>query len=259
MDNEYGTCEKHGRFLLADGCKQCMANNKLPNIITEEPIVIGRAIPAGTAIVMVNPEKDVLVKSFYEQALGLREYAEKLVITTVEDLKPATNDLSVIAKLNKAVEEKRKEYIKPLQDHIKETNEAFKRLMDPIQIADRTTRDKILAFRQEQERIRREQEEINRKRQEAAEAEMRLKGELSEPVNLVEVTPSAPQGASTDMGSMVQRDNWKYEVIDFALVSDDYKMINAGVLTPVVKASKGKITITGIRVYNEPIIAVNAR
>ncbi|GAI94168.1 unnamed protein product, partial [marine sediment metagenome] len=52
---------------------------------------------------------------------------------------------------------------------------------------------------------------------------------------------------------------WKWEVVDFALVPDSYKMINSGVLTPVVKASKGKIEIPGIRIFNEPIIAVNTR
>jgi len=232
--------------------------NPKPETATSTP-EISTAEPVPTAIVRVKPEQDIEVQSFYDQALKLAEYAEARDIAIIEDLKPATDDLSIIARVKKALEAKRKEFIQPLQDHIKEINDAFKRLMEPIEIADKTTRSKILAFQQEQERIRREQEEVNRLRMEAAQKEMELKGELSELVSLVEVSPEAPKRVSTDMGTAGQRDNWKWEVVDFALVPDGYKMINSGVLTPVVKASKGKITIPGIRIYNEPIIAVNAR
>ena len=212
-----------------------------------------------TALVKIKPEQDIEVQSFYTEALKLQEYAKARIIVTVKDLKPATDDLSIIARVKKALEAKRKEFIQPLQDHIKAINDVFKRLMEPIEIADKTTRSKILAFQQEQERIRQEQEEINRQKQELAEREAALNGHPVEPVELVEVTPEAPKRVSTDMGIAGQRDNWKWEVIDFSLVPDEYKMINSGILTPVVKASKGKITIPGIRIYNEPILAINVR
>lgn len=213
-----------------------------------------------TALVKVNPQNDTEVMAFYNQALELQKYAELRIILCAADLKPATDGLSIISKVKKGMEERRKDYLLPFQEHIKETNEAFKALMLPIEQADKITRDKILAFGAEQERIQREQEEINRLRMEAAQKDAALhNGEISEPVGLVEVAPEAPRRISTEMGTVGQRDNWKYEVIDFKLVPDDYKMINAGILTPVVKASKGKITIPGIRIFNEPIIAVNVR
>ena len=205
------------------------------------------------------PGADVEVMSYYDEAQKLQQYAEARVITTIEGVKLATDDLSIISKLKKALEEKRKQYISPLQDQVKQINETYKTFMVPIDIADRTTRDKILAYQRWQEHIRQEQEEINRKRQDAAEAEMKLKGELSESVNLVEVVPEAPKRVSTDMGTVGQRDNWKWEVTDFSLIPDEFKMINSGVITPVVKASKGKIIIPGVRIYNEPIIAVNVK
>lgn len=210
-----------------------------------------------TALVQVKPELNLEVKAFYDEAIKLQEYANARVIITAEDLKPATNDLSIIAKVKKAFEEKRKEYVKPLQDYVKEVNEAFKTLMLPIEQADSITRNKILAYQKEQERIRQEQEEINRMRLEAAQKEMELKGELTESVDLVKVATEAPTRIHTDMGTVGQRDNWKWEVMDFALVPNEYKMINSGILTPVIKASKGKIIIPGIRIFNKPIIAVN--
>ncbi len=212
------------------------------------------------AVVNINPKADSQVIAFYNEALGLQKYAEARVIKTTEDLKPATNDLGIIAKVKRGMEERRKEYIRPLDDHKKAINDTFRILMTPIETADKLTRDKMLAFNAEQDRIRKEQEEINRLRIEATRKEAALhEGEITELTNLVEVLPEAPKRTQTDMWIASMRDNWKYEIIDFKLVPDDYKMINAGILTPVVKASKGKITIPGIRIFNEPILAVNTR
>jgi len=212
-----------------------------------------------TALVKVNPETDIQVLSWLAESNRLRDYAEDRVIVTADDLKPTTNDLSEIALIKKSMEGKRKEYVQPLDAYKKSINDTFKMLMEPIETADKVTRQKVLAFNAEQERIRREQEEINRMRVEAAKKEMELKGELTESVNLVEVIPEAPKRTATDMGISGMRDNWKWEVINFALVDDMYKMINPAVLTPAAKSYKDTRTIPGIRIYNEPIIAVNTR
>ena len=208
-----------------------------------------------TAIVKITPSNDLEVMAFYNEALKLAEYAEKRIITTAEDLKPATDDLSLIAKIKKALEEKRREYVKPLQDHVKTVNDAFKNLMEPIETADKVTRAKILAFQAEQGRIQREQEEINRLRMEAAQKEMELKGELTESVNLVEVMV-APKRITTEMGTVGQRLIAKWEVVNFSQVPDEFKAIDSAKVTKLVK---GGGTIPGIRVWQEPILAVNTR
>jgi len=117
----------------------------------------------------------------------------------------------------------------------------------------------MLFFNMEQARIRQEQEDINRKRQEAAEAEMRLKGELTESVNLVEVVPEAPKIVSTGMGSTGMRDNWKYRVVNFAELSDEYKIEDSVMLNSIAKGHHDKKPVKGIVFYNEPIIAVRAK
>ncbi len=215
-----------------------------------------KSVTTYTVAVRVKPETDEQVQSWYNEALGLQKYAEARVIKTVEDLKPANDDLVTIRRLKKLLEEKRKEYVKPLQDHVKSINDSFKTFMEPIEVADKVTSQKILAFTAEQGRIRKEQEEINQLRIEAAQKDAALhNGEISEPVNLVEVIPEVPTTIKTEVGSTGQRDNWKWEVQDINLVPREYLMINVGMLTPVVKASKGKIVIPGIKIYNEPILA----
>ena len=259
-----GTC-KHGEFNLEEGCPQCLAERRAAGIRPEEDEMEdglnaeGRTLVGAETALALRPGEDVEARGYFQEALKLLAWAQGRVIATLEDNKAATDDLSIIAKLKKAMEGKRKEYLEPLKAQTEAIRETYNYLMTPVLEADKITRDQMLAYTREQEDKRREEERINALRLEAAQAEMELKGELTEPVNLVEVSPEAPKRVSTDMGTAGQRENWKWEVIDFSIVPDEYKIINAGMLTPVVKASKGKITIPGVRVYNEPIIAVNVR
>ena len=103
------------------------------------------------------------------------------------------------------------------------------------------------------------QEEINRKRREAAEEEMRLKGELSESVGLVEVLTEAPKVVYSDMGTAGQRDNWKYEIIDLNAIPREYMMPDTSMLNTTAKTHHDKKPVPGVRFYNEPILAIRAK
>ena len=210
-----------------------------------------------TSLVNINPEADSQVIAFCNEALGLQKYAEARIIKTVEDLKPATDDLSIIAKVRKGMEERRKEYLKPLDDHRKAINDTFKMLMLPIETADQLTRKKILAFQGEQSRIRREQEEINRLRLEAAAKEAILNGKPIEPVEIIPLAQETPRKTTTEMGSASAFKVRKWEIIDFQLVPDDLKVIDAGKVTKLVKAGIG--SISGLRIWEEDSLRVNTR
>lgn len=212
----------------------------------------------GTAL-PEEPGADVEVMGYYEEAQKLQQYAESRVITTIEDAKLATDDLLIISRLKKAMEAKRKGFVVPLQDEVKKINETYKTLMQPIEEADRVTQTKILEYQKEQERIRKEQEEVNRLRLEAAQKEMGLKGEITESVNLVEVAPETPKSIHTDMGTAGQRDVWKYEVTDFSLLPDEYKVADTAMLNAIAKKHHDQKQILGVRFYNEPIIARRTR
>jgi len=214
--------------------------------------------PEETALVL-RPGEDIEVHGYFEEAMKLLEYAEARVIATVEDNKLANDDLSAISKLKKAMDSKRKEYLEPLKVQTEAIRGTYDYLMLPILEADKITRNKMLAFNQAQEWKRREQEEINRKRMEAAEAEMKLKGELSEPVNLVEVSPETPTTIRTDIGTSGQRDNWKYEVIDILAIPREYLVVDSAMLNAIAKKHHDQKPVPGVRFYNEPIISVRAK
>jgi hypothetical protein len=157
------------------------------------------------------------------------------------------------------MEARRKDYLQPFNEHVKFVNETYKTLMLPVEQADKITRDKVMAYQQEQSRIQREQEEINRLRMEAAQKDAALHhGEISESVNLVEVV-DVQKKVSTDMGSLSTAKITKWEVIDFSLVPTDYKMIDSAKVGAVVRASKGNISIPGIRIWQEETLKVSTR
>jgi hypothetical protein len=208
------------------------------------------------ALARIDPLQDLEVMNFYEEAKKLLDFANIRIIATPEDTKFATNDLSLIAKLKKAMEAKRKDYLQPFQEHVKEVNEIYKTLMLPIEQADKVTRDKVSAYMQEQARIRFEQEEINRKRMEAAEAEMRLKGELTESVNLVEVI-EVQKKVNTDMGSIGTMKVRKFEVEDITKVPAEYLKVDEVAIGKLVRA--GIKSISGIRIWEEEVIKVSTK
>ena len=293
-----GTCPKHGEFILTEGCRDCLqvergrwkaeslaaaaqaagaevtvakasfrvepqaglaeemaqcshgffVVNMCPECIAEE------AEPA----VALRPGEDLETHGYFEESMKLLEYAEKRVIATIEDSKAATDDLSIISKLKKLMDAKRKALLEPLEAQKVTIRDTYTYLMTPILEADKITRAKMIAFDAEQRRIRQEQEEINRLREEAAQKQKELTGETTE-VETVEVSPEAPKRVSTELGSAGMTDHWKWEVIDFNLVPDEYKMIDGPQLTAISKSHHDKKLVAGVRFYNEPIIAVRAR
>jgi len=210
-----------------------------------------------TALVHILPSANTEVMALHQEGQKALQYAQARVVQSDDDVKLATDDLSIIATRKKVMEEQRTSYTKPLNDHLKAVNEAFKRFMEPWNEADTLNRSKILAYRAEQERVRQEQERINQLREEAARAEMQLTGELSEPVGLVELAPAPATGYSTGAGQLGTVKIKKWEVSDLKLVPLEYMVIDAAKVGKVVRA--GIPSIPGIRIWEEEGLRVTAR
>lgn len=244
-----GICP-HGEFELEKGCQLCIAEARQ----AFDPAII--PIPEKEE----HPGTDMEVMEWSREAVRLYEYASSRTIASIDDLKAANNDLSIIARLKKAMEERRQFYVRPLNDQVKAINDNYRLLMRPVEEAEKITKQKMLDFNYEQERRRREQEEVNRMRIEAAQKEAALNdGEISQPVNIIEVSPGAPRKVMTDLGTSGMRDNWKFRVVDKALVPEEYKVIDTAMLNAIAKKHHDGKQIQGIVFYNEPIIATRAR
>jgi len=210
------------------------------------------------AVINVAPAQDDAIIALIAEAHSILCKAQERLILENADLASATDDLTFIAGLKKAIAEKRLEYVNPIKDKLDMVNDAFKSFSAPIDTADQITRTKILDFRKGQERQRAEAEAIERERADLAQREAALKGEEA----VVEIIPidkpaPVPSRVITSTGSMVGTMKvHKWAVEDKAKIPLDYLMIDTGRVTKEVKGSQGTISIPGIKIWTEETIKV---
>ena len=229
------------------------------DIVEVEPeigaVSFGVDIPEGKALIEITPSEDKAIKALVVEAEKALKYADARVIKSEEHKALASDDLKLLGDLMKKLTTKQTEYTKPLNDYKAAILATFKEILAPITLAEKITKDKMLAYNAEVTRRRQEEEEINRKRMEAAEQEMKLNGELSESVNLVEIEPEAKKGVTTSFSSAGERANWTYEVFDFALLPDAFKLEASSLLNTHAKSYHDTKEVPGVIFKNVPIIA----
>jgi hypothetical protein len=205
-----------------------------------------------TQIVQV-PEANVTIESFQEQVKSLLAYSESRVVVCDDDAKGATDDLSMMSSLKKNIDERRKEYVSPLNDKVKSINNLFKTITEPLEQADSITRDKVLAYDAEQKRKIAEAEAINKAKQDLARREMELKGEITVDTTPVEV-PQAP--AKVTRGALGQSSTakvWKWEVEDFDKIPNQFKITDD---KKILKAVQSGQSVPGIKAWQEETLRV---
>jgi len=222
--------------------------------LNQEGYTLAHSIPVEETAITLRPGEDLEVHSFYTEAVKMLEYANAKVIENLTDSKLATDDLVSIGTLRRAMEAKRKEKLAPFDEQLKAIRETYNELMAPILEAETITKRKQIVFLNEQKRIQQEQEEINRKRMEAAQQEAALNnGVISEPVNLVEVQ-EAPERVRATAGMSGLTNHWVYEVIDFSLLPDEYKVEDAAMLNAIAKKHHDQKQVQGVRFFNKPFL-----
>jgi len=214
-----------------------------------------------TAVINISPQTDPAIISLQAEAAKLLQYAEVRTITGDADVKLATEDLSLLAKIKKAIADKRKDWLTPIKEKLDAIDSVFKSLSSPLEQADKVTRAKILAYRQEQERKAREAEEINRQKEELArrEAAFNGTGEVTIDTTPVTVPPPPPAHVRTEVGDLGTAQIWKFEVTNAALLPLEYTMPDLVKIGKVVRATKGTLAIPGVKVWSEDSLRINTR
>ena len=211
-----------------------------------------------TALINISPEADPAVIKLFEDAQQSKKWAESRVIKCNDDLKPATADLAVMAKIKKQLMAKKVEYTTPLRDNLKHIVEVFNGLLEPLEEANQITRKKVTDYIFEQNRKKAEAEALEARKLALAREEAELNnGEFTVPLNTVVIPEAAPTKVHTGMGSTGMRKLKKWEIENFADVPDEYKMIDAAKVGKLVRA--GIDHIPGIRIYEEETLTVTTR
>ncbi len=207
-------------------------------------------------IVQVNPGADPAITALRTECDRLLAWAESRVVTNNEEVELATEDLSGLANLLKAIETRRKEYTVPLDEHKKTIMAFFAQLTEPLERANKLTRDKILSYRRQVEAARAEAEAIERAKFDLARREEALKGEHT--VDLAPVTKpeAAPSHVRTEVGTLGVPKVWKFEVENFSLLPDEFKLPNMVKIRKVVAAG---VKIPGVKSWQEESLRITAK
>lgn len=212
-----------------------------------------------TAVVQIKPDLDPTFQALLQQTNDLQAYALSTQVDSPEGVRKATEDLSLISSLKRALESLRKSYTSPLDEFKRSILELFKVISGPLEEADAALRSKVKAYNKHQEDIRIEAARIEALRVEASERAARLAEDTGEPLP-VELslaplpTAQSAESVETEAGSLNMRIVRKWRLVDFEKVPDKYKQLNEALITKVVKA--GEPDIPGLELYTEkePVI-----
>lgn len=194
-----------------------------------------------------------------------------LVIKTQAEQEKIVGVLKVVKDSYKVLEDKRVGIVGPVNKLKDKLQALFKPDLEKYKEAERllkATLGKYYAIeeekqRKEQKRLQEIAEREERKKREALEKRAQnaeAKGntgkaeELREEKEIVHapvaIAPviAKPKGIST-------RKTWKGKVLNKALVPDEYKIVDMGMVNKMAQASKGLIKIPGVEIYSEDIIS----
>lgn len=193
----------------------------------------------------------------------LEATAKALVIKDEESLRQATDILGWIATLKKQVEERRQFFTKPLNDQVRRINDFFKEMLRPLETADRILREKVLAYRQEQEKKRREEEarlrkmlEKEQKRMEREAAKQGLPAPPPIPAPTASVAPQ-PKTIEASLGAVSAKLVWDFEIEDETKIPREFLMVNEKAIRAAIKA--GVRHIPGVRIFQREELAVRPK
>jgi len=212
-----------------------------PTVATR-PVILGQGqpqpgeAPPGTALVRLNPGADEKIMALSDEILKIFLYANSLQVTTTEEAKMATNDLTSISNMKKAIEEKRKEYKAPILDYGRQIDHAFEMVAAPLESADKMLRQKLLTYNQKIEAERQRLIDINRLKEETARLEAeaaRAKGQEPPPPPALVDVPDERNHVRADIGTTSTQRIIDKEKVDEAV-------------------AKGCKEIPGIHIWFEP-------
>ena len=252
-----------GAMVLPISAKDDIEGPEPENISQEiEPANVGfnqkekdMLVLAGTDIIKTS----TIFLTYKREADGMKQSALAVNIASDIDMKTVTNDCVLIAGLKKGIDNKRQEYVKPLNDRVKSINDAFRELSTPVDEADKILRDKMNKYNSLLEARRRMAEEVNKAAEDLArkQAELSGTGEITQDIAPV-VVPEAPAAhVRAEMGTAGTIKTRKAKVIDFAKLPDTYKLPNDRLLATA--AATGVKEIPGVEFYIEESIRITGR
>ena len=211
---------------------------------------------------MESPE----VKELNEQSVQLSEAVLVLKVVTVAQYEDAGEKLKDVKGALKRLEAVRKTFTTPLDQAKSAIMDFFRKPEEKLKQAERTIKNALDGYYQEQERIAREAQarldEQARKEREKLEAQAKRAAEsgktekadiLLKKAAMVDAPVVVAQQASVS-GQSVRKD-WDFTIEDASLIPREYLMPDESKIRKMVKAFKEDAKIPGVKVFSKNTIS----
>lgn len=191
----------------------------------------------------VNPAAITKVRS---RAIEVRAQADSLQITSPDELSTATDLLSHVKTVGKAIDTRKKEITDPLNKALKSARELFKPIEDHIALAERTIKGKMVSY----------QAEVERKRQEAAaKLEARVeRGTMRQDTAIRKMDAMENVGTSVEgaVGEAQFRTVTDFEITDESQLPREYMLPNLPLIRRAVLDGK---EVPGVCAFKKKVVA----
>jgi len=200
----------------------------------------------------VSIRKDSQVQTVEQEIPNITSKAVALKIDSELKSKHANDLLVACKKMFNIAEDRRKFFVKPLQDHVKTINDEFKKLTTPLKEVEGVLKEKLLSYV-------RVMQETSRKAQEAKQDI--TKGFLDTPTAIIE-KPKVT--IDSGLGKSYTKKVWRWEIVNFDEIEREYLILDEKKINGLVRAHtknvhgviSNDLVIKGIKVFQEDELAV---
>ncbi len=217
-----------------------------------------------TNIIDITPQTKKVIKETEVMVKNYQDYT----IALPEQYTGAAEHLKLIKAKYKELEDTRKSMTGPIDEAKRNIMDLFRAPLSALENAENIIKRAMLSWQQVQEQKRRAEEarlaEIQRKETEklaerARKAEEAGKTEKAEELRqqVLEKETFVPTIAPTveKVAGISTKTIWKFEIINKDIIPRDYLTPDLEKIGQVARATKGTLTILGVRIYSEETIA----
>lgn len=184
--------------------------------------------------------------------------AQSVTVTDLSTAEVSKSKAVELQRVEKRIEEIRKELVKPLNDQVSAINATAKSLSSPIGAAKSELANKLMRWQNEERMKAEAKAEEERKQREAEAAAIAASDdatfeEIEEAEAKVELA-AAPVKMTKSETPLQVREIWKFSITDKAALPEDLKLPNEAEIGRRVRA--GARVIPGVEIFSEQVAVV---
>jgi len=214
--------------------------------------------------ITINHESEAIIN---DSIVIVSEGSKFNKIATADQYSSAGEFLKKVSNKIRELDTERKKLTKPLDDSKRNIMEFFRIPTEKLKRVQTIIIQAMMAYQREQQRIalelqakadeeaRKQREKLEAQAQKAAEKGKEEKADALMAQAEMIVAPVITTQEAPKVKGVATKKIWKFEIIDETQLPREYMTPDTTKIGSVVRATKGTLTIAGVRIYSEEVIA----